>query len=123
MSNPREWWIARHENGNEFINDGVRSDPSLPEGRYPLHEHVIEYAAYKDVVKERDEVRAKYEELISYMPKVPTESYEKQLMKEITMAHVEMERLKKIIEEARMVLDQTISYDTEEARLKGSEEA
>lgn len=40
------------------------------------------------------ELEDKYAELISYLPKVPTQPYEKQLAEEITKLKEELERVK-----------------------------
>lgn len=44
--------------------------------------HSTVVAALDDMIRERDEWKAKYDELVFYMPKVPTEPYEKQLARE-----------------------------------------
>lgn len=60
------------------------------------------YGANKElerIAKERDELRAQLEELKSYMPKVPTEPYEKQMAMENLELKAELERVKREHEE------------------------
>lgn len=69
MNKPREWWVDLHD-------PQMNSKPAecfIQSGRFI---HVIEKSHY-------DALKAKHEELLSYLPKVPTQTYEKDMAKEI----------------------------------------
>lgn len=120
----REWWIETHKLLKGDPDKKSREWPKVYESNIPGTIHVIEHRAFLSVCKERDEAwkvlaenkvrikdiecvkierdewRAKYEELISYMPKVPTEPYAKQLAKE----HAELlQQRKELMEEVEVL--------------------
>lgn len=78
---PREFWIPWHLSGQ--IDNAVKlyshvlckSDCDM----HKDHTHVIEYSAYSQM-RERAE---RAELALSYLPKVPTEPYEKEMAKKI----------------------------------------
>ncbi len=69
-----------------------RGSAAFDDWKSPKHTLVIEKSAY-------DELKAKHEELISYIPKVPTHPYEKRLLEEISELKAENEKLRKALEE------------------------
>lgn len=109
---PREWWIQ-----NEYGSNRALLFYSWEINKPPHATHVIEHSAYLEAVaqaeKWRDEyenlckfatdyeeraeraeeklkaMTAKYEELLSYMPKVPTQPHEKGLAQELTACQEE----------------------------------
>ncbi len=74
---PREWWI--------YEEDGQAHTSSTPGAT-----HVIEYAAF-------EKLRAKHEELLSYLPKVPSEPHEKDMAKEIAELRAERDELQDLL--------------------------
>lgn len=65
------------------------------------------YGANKElerIAKERDELRAQLEELKSYMPKVPTEPYEKQMARKLAVAREALEKIAAYMGDAAQVL-------------------
>lgn len=74
MSKPREWVIVIDHDNDE--------DAAYEVGRISVVSkgiHVIEKSAY-------DDLKEKYDELLSYMPKLPTTNYEKDLAAKLEVA-------------------------------------
>ena len=68
----REWWIyLPHGSVTSEPNAKIKSDVE----HMKEFAHTIEYAAF-------EKLKAQYEELLSYLPKVPTEPYEKSMAQE-----------------------------------------
>lgn len=119
----REWWLYKSvSDDHDTLTAVVVRDGD--DGSYPSQVRVIEHSTYLEVCerletvnstnrlkqmtiielqRQRDELQSKYDELISYMPKVPQEPYEKSLAKEIIELRKENERqvlaLKNLTEE------------------------
>lgn len=88
---PREWWIS-------FLSGRAIHDKEPPP-KWPSI-RVVEYSGYKELqakynfmvdsaqqnAKERDEALNRFEELKSYIPKVPTQPYEKELAQQLATA-------------------------------------
>lgn len=55
--------------------------------------HVIEYSAYQAALDKASAAEAKYDELKSYLPKVPTQPYEKELAKRCSDAEAKITQL------------------------------
>lgn len=53
----------------------------------------IERSAYEKACKERDALKAAHEELLSYLPKVPTQPYEKEVAQKLTLAKAALEEI------------------------------
>lgn len=83
---PKEYWaIEPTEGSNRPINVMI-PDVMNPDNYHGLYSrankgkiHLIEYSAYEDLKAEIDRLK----EIISYIPKVPTEPYEQAMAKEI----------------------------------------
>lgn len=99
---PREFWIKQvgHWPGKDEVHDSNPQQSGFI--------HVIEYAALDHMANcfaaEQDKrLKAEAEnerlgEILSYLPKVPTEPYEKAMAKEILELHAEVERLKQTLQ-------------------------
>lgn len=85
---------------------GMITGPTNPAGANLAWENpikMIEHCAYdsqvlatQNLTKENAELRAKYDELISYLPNVPGEPYEKAMAKEIVELRAEVEKYLRI---------------------------
>ena len=67
---------------------------------------VIEYSAYAKALKRIEELEGKLAEIKSYMPKVPTEPYEKELAKALTKER----QISKLLEEALASVSEIAKY-------------
>ena len=70
----RELWI-RPQSGL-FINpEHIITDVMSTPSKYPEDIHVIEYSAFQSVCKERDELKKKYQELMTWAKRFKTMAY------------------------------------------------
>lgn len=89
---PREWWIKQGEYegdigiGNYFYSCVWDHAPDFKNDFI----HVIEKQAYDKLERENEELK----EALSYLPKVPTQPYEKELAQEISRLKAELEKAK-----------------------------
>lgn len=69
----REWWINSYREHSVFVAHKTL-ERAVSDKSNPCDEqiHVIEYSAYEGL-------KNKHEELLSYLPKVPSSTYEKDL--------------------------------------------
>lgn len=65
MSKPREWWIYPQVSNSSLV-EVLNYDPLPVKQSTKPYLHVIEKSAFDDVVKERDEARAKLKEFDEY---------------------------------------------------------
>jgi hypothetical protein len=103
MRRERDEYANRmHQLSKELAEELTQERDKLTKERdrwYDEHQKVLDVkneliAENKKLAKELAELRTKHEELLSYMPKVPTQPYERELAQQLAEARAEIERLK-----------------------------
>ena len=91
MSELKQYWIHTDETraiDNGWFHKVDLASRNMWDGGQVLH--LVEYSALEAAQKEI----ARLKEIISYLPKVPTQPYEKEMAKEIERLKEEIKRLK-----------------------------
>ena len=108
---PREFWIEPEHNGRVFIPYNESKTLVEYSGAPPKScLLVIEHSAYQALEQKLADLQLRHDELLSYLPKIPTQPYEKELAQKLAVAVEALELLKTRWDKLPGHTQTTVSY-------------